>query len=75
MQIIQRAAVHDVLMLHTDLLARFPDGYRHLAYLQTSVSFDVSPDLPGTRGPAMEALKRGLARWLAGEPITCLASR
>ena len=63
------------LTLDAGLLACFPEGYRHLGYLQTSVGFDVSPDLPGTRGPAMDALKHGLASWLAGEPSTSLATQ
>ena len=63
------------LSLDPDLLTCFPDGYRHLAYLQTSAGFDVSKDLPGTRGPAMDALKDGLKQWLAGEPAAGLAPR
>ena len=38
------------------LLARFPDGYRHLAYLQTRIGFTVKPDMPGLDGPEVEAL-------------------
>lgn len=49
------------------LLASFPAGYRHLAYLQTGLGFDVARDLPGTRGPAMDALRAKGRRWLAGE--------
>ena len=60
------------LTLDPGLLARFPHGYRHLAYLQTEAGLDVDQGLPGTRGPAMDALKARLARWLAGEPSTCL---
>ena len=50
------------------LLDSFPEGYRHLAYLQTLMGFEVSRELPGTRGPAVEALYARGARWLAGEP-------
>ena len=54
------------------LLAVFPDGYRHLAYLQTKGGFTVDRDLPGTRGAAMAALTRRMVRWLDGEDATCL---
>jgi hypothetical protein len=46
--------------------ARFPAGYRHLAYLQTSLGFEVKPDMPGLKGPEVEALYRRGAGWLAG---------
>lgn len=49
------------------LLASFPVGYRHLAYLQTGLGFDVARDLPGTRGSEVEALREKGRRWLAGE--------
>ena len=56
------------LSLDPDLLARFPEGYRHLAYLQTQVGYAVKPDMPGLTGPEVEALYRRGARWLAGGP-------
>lgn len=55
--------------LDPKLLERFPVGYRHLAYLQTSAGFTVTPDLPGVKGPEVEALYGRGKRWLAGEPI------
>ena len=42
--------------LDKDLLARFPEGYRHLAYLQTRIGYTVKPDMPGLDGPEVEAL-------------------
>ena len=48
------------------LLARFPAGYRHLAYLQTRIGYCVKPDMPGLQGPAVEALYRRGAQWLEG---------
>jgi hypothetical protein len=44
------------LDLDPALLARFPEGYRHLAYLQTQISYTVKPDMPGLKGPEVEAL-------------------
>ena len=58
------------LALDHDLLARFPEGYRHLAYLQAQNGSKVKRDMPGLKGPAVEALYARGAAWLAGEPLT-----
>lgn len=51
------------------LLEQFPVGYRHLAYLQTRIGYPVKKDMPGLRGPEVEALyARGVA-WLAGRAV------
>ncbi|MGY4398961.1 hypothetical protein ACVWZA_004172 [Sphingomonas sp. UYAg733] len=60
--------------LDPDLLGSFPDGYRHLAYLQTKIGFDVDKTLPGTRGPEIEALTGRMKRWLDGDDAACLGS-
>ena len=57
------------LMLDKDLLARFPEGYRHLAYVQTKLGFTVKRDMPGLKGPAVDALYSRGAAWLAGGPL------
>ena len=54
------------LVLDPALLARFPEGYRHLAYLQTRIGYTVKPDMPGLRGPEVEALYARGAAWLNG---------
>ncbi|MEZ5651040.1 MAG: nuclear transport factor 2 family protein [Burkholderiaceae bacterium] len=55
------------LSLDADLLAAFPPGYRHLAYLQTQVGYDVKRSgMPGLIGPEVEQLYREGAAWLAG---------
>jgi hypothetical protein len=51
--------------LEQGLLASFPEGYRHLAYLQTKIGLAVDKNLPGTRGPQIEALQALGRRWLA----------
>ena len=54
--------------LHLDpaRLAGFPEGYRHLGYLQSSIGFTVKTNLPGLRGTAVETLYAEGAAWLAG---------
>ena len=48
------------------LLARFPEGYRHLAYLQTQIGYAVKVDMPGLKGPEVAALYARGKTWLAG---------
>jgi hypothetical protein len=54
------------LSLDPDLLARFPEGYRHLGYLQTKAGFDVKLGLPGLRGPEVATLYAEGRAWLEG---------
>ena len=54
------------LKLDADLLARFPEGYRHLAYLQTRIGYTVKPDMPGLDGAEVDALYARGERWLGG---------
>jgi len=46
------------LALDRSLLESFPQGYRHLAYLQTKVGYKVKPDMPGLHGPVVQARMR-----------------
>jgi hypothetical protein len=48
------------------VLEGFPEGYRHLAYLQTEVGYDVKRDMPGLEGTEVEQLYARGARWLQG---------
>jgi hypothetical protein len=57
------------LTLDAALLGRFPEGYRHLAYLQTQIGYQVKPDMPGLTGPAVEALYARGRGWLEGKPL------
>jgi hypothetical protein len=57
------------LVLDQELLRRFPEGYRHLAYLQTRIGYQVKPDMPGLAGAELEALYARGARWLAGQAL------
>ena len=57
------------LQLDAALLAQFPEGYRHLAYLQTRIGYTVKADMPGLTGAEVEALYARGGRWLAGEAL------
>jgi hypothetical protein len=58
-----------LLSLDQELLKRFPEGYRHLAYLQSSIGYKVKIDMPGLKGPEVEDLYAHGKRWLAGGAI------
>jgi ketosteroid isomerase-like protein len=50
-------------------LAEFPQGYRHLAYLQTQIGYKVKRDMPQLTGPVVEALYARGRAWLGGAPL------
>jgi len=52
--------------LDAQALAGFPEGYRHLAYIQTRIGYTVKRDMPMLKGEAVEDLYRRGAAWLAG---------
>jgi hypothetical protein len=54
------------LSLDPTALAAFPEGYRHLAYIQTRIGYQVKLDMPMLKGPVVEALYQRGTRWLAG---------
>jgi SnoaL-like domain len=53
------------LMLDRGKLAKLPAGYRHLAYMQIQNGMSVKLDMPGTRGPEVDALYAQGKAWLA----------
>ena len=57
------------LALDPEVLARYPEGYRYLAYLQAQAGYPVKTDMPGVRGPEVERLYERGAAWLRGEPL------
>lgn len=57
------------LEIDSTILQCFPEGYRHLAYLQTTIGYKVKPDMPGLKGPEVEALYARGRRWLKGESV------
>jgi hypothetical protein len=60
---------HAKLKLDGELLSQFPDGYRHLGYVQQAAGFTVKRDMPGLIGPGVELLYRRGAAWLAGQRL------
>jgi hypothetical protein len=56
------------LTLDSAHLGQFPEGYRHLAYLQSKIGFTIKQNLPGLRGPAVQTLYEEGAAWLNGSP-------
>ena len=55
--------------LDPKVLSGYPEGYRHLAYLQQGIGYDVKRDMPGLPGPEVDALYARGAAWLAGRPL------
>jgi hypothetical protein len=55
-----------MVTLGPKLLARYPEGYRHLAYVQTKRGFKVKTNLPGLRGAAVRKLYDEGRAWLSG---------
>lgn len=56
--------------LDPEVLNSFPAGYRHLAYLQSQVGYPVKKDMPGLKGPEVDALYETGKEWLSGSAIT-----
>ena len=52
--------------LDQTLLMSFPEGYRHLAYLQSQIGYKIKMSMPGLKGDAVETLYKRGADWLAG---------
>ena len=57
------------VQLDPDILAQFPEGYCHLAYLQSNLGFKVKTDMPGLKGPEADALYAMGKKWLTGKSL------
>ena len=57
------------LRLDAGKLQALPEGYRHLAYIQEEIGYRVKRDMPGLKGPEVEALYDRGRSWLRGEPM------
>src|SRR3979411_1770413 len=51
------------LSLDAKMLAGFPEGYRHLAYLQSQIGYKIKPDMPGLKGDAVVQLYASGSKW------------
>lgn len=56
------------LVLDRALLERFPDGYRHLAYVQTRAGATVAADLPTGLADSQKKMIKEARAWLAAAP-------
>lgn len=52
------------LILENVELNSFPEGYRHLAYLQSQIGYPIKKNMPGLKGAAVEKLYQRGADWL-----------
>jgi hypothetical protein len=57
------------IQLESALLDQFPIGYRHLAYIQSKIGYDVERNMPGLKGDRVQELYATGADWLAGNAI------
>jgi hypothetical protein len=57
------------LKLDKKLLAQFPEGYRHLGYLQSRIGYKIKDELPGLDGPRLDRLYAMGDAWLKGKKI------
>lgn len=57
------------LSLDPEILKLYPEGYRHLAYLQHKIGYNVRKDLPGLDGPDLDALYAKGKAWLEGKAV------
>jgi hypothetical protein len=57
------------LELDPDVLNMFPEGYKHLGYLQHQIGFKVKRDMPGTKGDMVGNVYQWGRDWLAGKSI------
>ena len=56
--------------LDPEILARRPNGYARLAYLQEGLGYPIKPDMPTAEGSELEALLEQGRIWLAGGELT-----
>ena len=55
------------LWLDASTLARYPHGYRHIAYVQASGGATITPDLPTPGSPVLERLYADGRAWLRAQ--------
>ena len=55
--------------LDQERLATLPAGYRHLAYIQLGIGYEVKLDMPQLTGPEVDDLYERGGRWLSHEMV------
>lgn len=60
----------ETVQLDPERLARFPEGYARLAYLQDGLGYKIVANMPLLEGPQVERLYAAGAAWLRGEPLS-----
>ena len=63
------------LKLDQAKLAQYPEGYRHLAYIQEEIGYRVKRDMPGLKGAEVEKLYGQGRAWLGGASVQEVAAR
>lgn len=63
-----------VLKLDQTKLAQYPEGYRHLAYIQEEIGYRVKRDMPGLKGAEVEKLHGQGRAWLGGASVQEIAA-
>lgn len=59
----------ETVTLDPERLARFPDGYARLAYVQESAGYPIVDNMPTHTGREVEALYAAGETWLRGGPL------
>ena len=62
------------IQLDRELLVKHPEGYRHLAYLQSQGGASITPNLPTPNSAALTRLYSEGAAWLGSDPVLCSGS-
>jgi hypothetical protein len=62
------------LKLDQAKLAQYPEGYRHLAYIQEEIGYRVKRDMPGLKGAEVEKLYGQGRAWLGGASVQEIAA-
>jgi len=55
--------------LDHEVLHKYPSGYRHLAYIQQAIGYNVMVDLPGHSGAPLQKLYDEGREWLLGSAL------
>jgi hypothetical protein len=63
------------LKLDQAKLAQYPEGYRHLAYIQEEIGYRVKRDMPGLKGAEVEKLYGQGRAWLGGASVQEIAAK